>query len=100
MPAPKIDEYKEHTKITLYAHIPYSKMTKEDKERACYLHACLRYVINEYLTNASLRERFEIDAANSAIVSRLIKATIANGLIKPYEDGNSQKFSKYVPYWA
>ena len=100
LPAPKIDEYKEHTKITLYAYIPYSKMTKADKERACYLHACLRYVNNEYLTNASLRERFEIDAKNSAIVSRLIKATIANGLIKPYEDGNSQKFSKYVPYWA
>ena len=100
LPAPKIDEYKEHTKITLYAHLPYRKMLKEDKLRACYLHACLEYVNNEYLTNSSLRERFKIDVKNSAVISRIIKSAIESNLIKQYEDSVGQKTNKYIPYWA
>lgn len=100
LPAPRIDEYKEHTKITLFSYLPYNKMSKEDKLRACYLHACLKYVNNEYLTNSSLRERFKIDVKNSAIISRIIKQAIENGLIKQYEDSVGQKMNKYIPYWA
>ncbi len=97
---PKIELYKEHIKVTLFAHMPYSKMTKEDKLRACYLHACLKYVNNDYLTNTSLRERFGIEPKNNAMVSRIIKNTIDENLIKPYEEDTAPRYMKYVPYWA
>ena len=100
LPAPKIELYKEHIKVTLFAHMPYSKMTKEDKLRACYLHACLKYVNNDYLTNTSLRERFGIEPKNNAMVSRIIKNTIDENLIKPYEEDTAPRYMKYVPYWV
>lgn len=100
LPAPKIDVYKEHTKVTLFAHIPYAKMDKEDKLRACYLHACLKYVNNDYLTNTSLRERFGIAQKNNAMVSRIIRNGIEENLIKVYNEDTAPKYMKYVPYWA
>ena len=72
----------------------------QDKIRACYLHACLKYVSGEYMTNQSLRERFKIVEHNYAIISRIIADTIKLGLIKDYDsESKSKKFAKYVPYW-
>lgn len=100
LPAPDFDVTGENTRAILFAHRPLSKMDKEDRVRACYLHACLRYVNRAYMTNTSLRDRFGIDVKNSATASRIIKETIDGGLIKPFDDMASRKFKKYVPFWA
>lgn len=100
LPAPDIEIYNDHTKVTLFAHLEYSKMTKNDRYRACYLHACLKRVNRDYMTNASLRERFKIDAKNSSMISRLLNETCDLGLIKLSEDSTSDKNRKYIPYWA
>ena len=65
LPAPEIDIYNDHTKVTLFAHKTFAQMSKEDRIRACYLHACLKRVNREYMTNSSLRERFDVDKKNS-----------------------------------
>jgi ATP-dependent DNA helicase RecG len=76
-------------------------MDKNDKIRACYQHACLKYVSNEKMTNQSLRERFKIDEKNAAIASRIIKDTLTAGLIKDDDpESNSRKYAKYIPFWA
>lgn len=77
LPAPKIEVYDEDTKVTLYAHMAYEDMSKEDKIRACYMHACLKYVSNEHLTNASLRKRFGI--TQNSVVSKVIKKALDDG---------------------
>ena len=100
LPAPKIDVYREHTKVTLFEPIAYAKMDKDDKLRACYLHACLKYVNNEYLTNTSLRERFGIAPKNNAMVSRIIRNAVQENLVKAYNQDTAPKYMKYVPYWA
>lgn len=100
LPAPDIEIYNDHTKVTLLSHVEYSKMTKADRQRACYLHACLKRVNREDMTNASLRERFKIDVKNSAMISRLLNETCASGLIKISEDSTSDKNRKYLPFWA
>ena len=76
---------------------PYS-----DRIRACYQHACLRYVVfREEMTNESLRKRFAIDKKNYPMASRIITDTINEGLIKPYDpDNKSKKHAKYVPFWT
>ena len=40
---------------------------KEKKIRACYQHACLKWVSEMKMTNQSLRERFKIEDQNGAI---------------------------------
>jgi ATP-dependent DNA helicase RecG len=53
------------------------------------------------LTNKSLRERFKIDARNSAIASRIIDATLKAGFIKFDDPENtSKKYAQYIPVWA
>ena len=100
LPAPEIEIYNDHTKVILFAHKDYAQMSKEDRYRSCYLHACLKRVNRDYMTNASLRERFNIDKRNSSMVSRLLSETCALGLIYVSPDSTSDKNRKYLPFWA
>ena len=63
------------------------------------MHACVKYIQSEFLTNSSLRERFGLEVSSSASVSRLIKESCEKGLIKKLED-TAPKHTKYVPVWA
>ena len=76
-------------------------MDRDDRIRACYQHACLKYVSNDKMTNSSLRERFGIEEQNSAIASRIIKEALDAGAIKEDDpNATSKKFRKYAPFWA
>lgn len=68
--------------------------------RACYLHACLKWVNGDYLTNASLRERFGIEKKNMATVSRYIREALEEKTIRPFNEDAPPKLMKYVPFWA
>lgn len=100
LPAPEIEIYNDHTKVILFAHKDYSQMSKEDRVRACYLHACLKRVNRDYMTNASLRERFHIEKKNSSMISRLLSDTCSIGLIYISPDSTSDKNRRYLPFWA
>ena len=100
LPAPLFEAPEGATKVTLFAYQPLSEMAREDKVRACYLHACLRYVERQEMTNATVRERFGIEKQNSATASRLIKEAVTAGMIGPYDAKASRKLMRYVPFWA
>lgn len=100
LPAPRIDLYEENTKVSLYAEIPFAKLSQEDKIWACYLHACIKHAQNEQLTNTSLRERFGLKQSSSGSVSRLIKEAFTVGLIKPLDPNTAPRYMSYLPYWA
>jgi ATP-dependent DNA helicase RecG len=100
LPAPLFEVPNESTRAVLFAHRPLKKMDKSDRVRACYLHACLKYVNREFLTNTSLRERFGLEQSNSATASRLIKEAVEAGQIAPVDEGAAKKLMKYVPWWA
>lgn len=101
LPAPKFIEGDNYTRVIIYAHKTLRQMDKEDKIRACYLHACLKYVSGEYMTNHTLRERFGIAEKNYSMASRIISEGIKSGQIKDYDpESKSKKHSKYIPYWA
>lgn len=101
LPAPLIEVIDNSTKVTLFSHRPLSKMDKNDKISATYLHACLKYVQREHLTNSSLRDRFGIQKENSAMVSRIIKDAVEEKRIKPVDqESESRKHARYVPFWA
>lgn len=101
LPAPKFIKGDGYTKVILYATVPLTKMSVEDRIRACYQHTCLHYVHNQIVNNQSVRKRFNIEKNNAAVASRIINETIDAGLIKSYENDNvSKKFAFYIPYWA
>lgn len=101
MPVPKIIVGDNFTKITLSAAKPFKEMEKDEKIRACYLHACLKSVSGEYMTNQSLRERFDIEEKNYSIISRIIADAKAEGLVKDYNpDNKSRTYAKYLPFWG
>ena len=101
LPAPEFQAKEKHTIVILYSFQKLNEMQRNDKVRACYQHCCLKYVSNQKMTNQSLRERFKIDARNSATASRIIADTMGENLIK-YDDPEnvSRKYAKYIPYWA
>ena len=100
LPAPVFEAPEGSTRAILFAHKAFREMDKDERVRACYLHACLRYVERNAMTNSSLRERFGIEAHNSAMVSRVIRETLDSEKIKPYDPEQAKKNSRYLPWWA
>ncbi len=100
LPAPKIDLYEDSTRVTLFSEIMFSSISTEDKLWACYLHACIKHVQGEQLTNSSLRERFGVKESSSGSISRLIKETVSANLIKPLDPTTAPRYMKYIPIWA
>lgn len=100
LPAPLFETTDEHTRAVLFAHRDFREMDKADRIRACYLHACLRYVQRDYMSNTTLRERFGIDEKNSSMVSRIIKDTIDAELVRPQDDTVGSRARRYLPWWV
>lgn len=100
LPAPLPEQTDDHTRVVLFAHRLLTKMDKADRVRAVYLHACLRYVNREHMTNTTVRERFGIAEKNSATASRLIREAISAGYIVPYDSDAAPKLMRYLPIWA
>ncbi|CAK7045719.1 MAG: hypothetical protein DELT_00813 [Desulfovibrio sp.] len=100
LPAPVFEAPEGFTRTTLFAHRLLNEMDKADRVRACYLHACLKWVNRDYLTNASLRERFGIEKKNKAAASRYIREALQENAIRPFNEDAPPKLMKYVPFWA
>ena len=95
LPAPEFIKGDNYTRVKLYAPKSIRQMSNEDKVRATYQHCVIKYISGDFMTNASLRERFGIEAKNYPQASRIIKLAIKQSLILPYEGSKM-----YVPFWA
>jgi predicted HTH transcriptional regulator len=100
LPAPLFESPEGFTRAVLFAHKPLSDMGKADRVRACYLHACLRYVTRQPMTNASLRERFGIAEKNASMVSRWLNEAVEAGLIVVADPEVGTRSRSYLPFWA
>ncbi len=101
LPPPDFRTSGDNTIAVLYADKALNQMTSAERVRACYQHACLRYVRKDRMTNSSLRQRFAIAEKNYSTASRIILETMKAGLIKPFDPTTkSKRFSSYVPVWA
>jgi ATP-dependent DNA helicase RecG len=73
-------------------------MKKGPHIRACYLHACLKYVNRDRMTNATLRKRLGIKESSYTLASRIISDTIDSGLIRLHS--GTRRDACYVSFWA
>lgn len=101
LPPPDFRIAGDNTVAVLFAPKRHTAMDATERVRACYQHACLMYVSNQRMTNASLRTRFGIEAANAATVSRFLGEALKSGVIRLGDpEGKSTKDRWYLPAWA
>jgi ATP-dependent DNA helicase RecG len=101
LPAPDFRLGERHTMAVVYAHKKFKDMDRNERIRACFWHCVLRYVMGEKMTNASLRERFNLPESKAEAVSRIIADTMHENKIKSDDPARaSKKYARYVPYWA
>ncbi len=101
LPAPDFIGGEDFLKVIVYGPKILKRMDKKDKIRACYQHCALKFVSGDYMTNKSIRDRFNITENNYPIASKIISDTIDAGLVKDYDPSDkSRKYAKYIPFWA
>jgi predicted HTH transcriptional regulator len=100
LPAPLFEKPEGFTRTVLFAHKPLSAMDRAERVRACYLHACLRYVMRQPMTNTSVRERFGIAEKNASVASRLLNEAIEAGRIVVEDPVVGTRARSYLPFWA
>ena len=100
LPAPLFETPGDFTRAVLFTRRPLREMTRADRSRACYLHACLRHIERDTMTNSSLRLRLGIIEENASMISRIIRDAIHDGLVKPLDPNQARKSARYLPFWA
>lgn len=101
LPAPEFQGESGFTRVILFAYREFKDMSRVDRVRACYQHCCLRWACKDFMSNASLRQRFNIGDSNYPMVSRVIKEALDAKLIKPADPENrSKRDRRYIPAWG
>lgn len=101
LPAPAFRLGERHITVALFAHKKFADMDRGERVQACFWHCVLRYINNNKMTNASLRDRFNLPESKSETVSKVIRQTMDEEKIKPVDPTRaSKKFASYVPPWA
>lgn len=100
LPPPLFEVPPGSTRVVLFAPRPLSEMDRDERIRACYWHACLKYVQRESVTNTTIRERFGIEEQNRAVASRLLRDAVEAGVIVPRDPSAAPKHMQYLPWWV
>ena len=87
------------TKVVLFSRIPFELTTKADRIRTCYMQACLAYVNFSVIGNSDVRRAFGL-GDNKSQATRIIKDTLAAGLIKPVDSAAAPRYVRYIPFWG
>lgn len=98
LPPPLFKEHDTSMQVILYGPRTFANMTQDERVRACYQHAVLRFLSGDKMKNSSLCERFGIDKKNAAQASAVIAKALDAGFIKPMDPEHPR--SGYVPSWA
>jgi len=98
LPPPLLLSSSESMRVALYAPRKFAEMSVEERVRACYYHAILKWIGGERMKNSSLCARFGIQKANAAQASAVIQKTLDAGLIKHADTQHPR--AGYYPIWA
>lgn len=98
LPPPLFREGEGSMQVILYGPRRFAEMTPEERVRACYQHAVLRFLSGDRMRNTTLCERFGIHSRNASQASVVIRKTQEEGLIKAADSDHPR--AGYVPWWA
>lgn len=100
LPAPEFFTSEHSMRVALHGPRPFSNLSKADRVWACFCHCVVRWLKDDYMSNASLRLRFSVPDEEYQAVSAVIANARVEGLIVQAEANQGNKNAKYVPYWA
>ncbi len=98
LPAPLFRGEENSTQVVLYGPRSFAEMTPEERVRACYFHAVLKFLSGDRMKNASLCSRLGIASKNAAQATSVINKTLDAGLIRVADPEHPR--AGYVPHWA
>ncbi|MBF0155716.1 MAG: putative DNA binding domain-containing protein [Magnetococcales bacterium] len=98
LPPPLFRDSEAAMRAVLYGPRSYADMSPDERVRACYQHAVLKFLGGERMKNASLCKRLGIPSRNAASASGVIKKALGAGLIKIADLEHPR--AGYVPIWA
>lgn len=98
LPAPLFRAEGHATQAVLYGPRSFAEMTPEERARACYFHAVLKFLSGDKMKNASLCARLGIASKNAAQATAVINKTLEAGLIRVADLDHPR--AGYVPHWA
>jgi len=98
LPPPDFRAEQSGMRVVLYGPRTFAEMTVQERIRACYQHAVLKYVSGDKMRNASLRQRFGLEDRQASVASQIIKQACEAELIRPADPDHPR--SAYVPFWA
>lgn len=98
LPAPLFRADENSMQVVLYGHRSFADMTPEERVRACYFHAVLKFLSGDKMKNASLCTRLGIASKNAAQATTVINRALEAGLIRVADAEHPR--AGYVPHWA
>ncbi len=98
LPPPKFQELDNAMRVILFAPYSFAKMTMNERVRACYQHATIKYIEGKRMKNITLCERFGIDKKNAAQATKVINKALEMEVIKIADPEHPR--SGYEPIWA
>jgi predicted HTH transcriptional regulator len=98
LPAPLFRADSNATQVVLYGPRGFAAMTPDERVRACYFHAVLKFLSGDKMKNASLCVRLGIPPRNAAQATNVLNRTLEAGLIRVADPDHPR--GGYVPHWA
>lgn len=98
LPPPDFRTEGDAVRVVLFGPRRFAEMSPEERVRACYQHAALRYVSGQKMNNSTLRERLGIESQNASQASNIIRQALEAGLILPADMEHPR--AGYIPFWA
>jgi len=98
LPPPLFREEEASMQVILYGPRTFARMTPDERVRACYHHAILKFLSGERMKNASLCGRFGIEQRNAAQASAVIRKAVDMGYIRVADPEHPR--AGYIPVWA
>jgi predicted HTH transcriptional regulator len=84
--------------VILYGPRTFANMTPDERTRACFQHATMKWLSGDRMKNSTLCERFGIEKRNAAQATKVIAQAQKAGYIKPADIEHPR--AGYIPYWA
>jgi ATP-dependent DNA helicase RecG len=98
LPPPLFRAEAHSTQAVLYGPRSFAEMTPDERVRACYFHAVLKFLSGDKMKNASLCARLGIAPKNAAQATAVINKTLDAELIRVADPEHPR--AGYVPHWA
>jgi ATP-dependent DNA helicase RecG len=98
LPAPLLRAADDAMQAVLYGPRSFAEMTPEERVRACYFHAVLKFLSGDKMKNASLCVRLGIDKKNAAQATAVINKAMEAGLLRVADAEHPR--AGYLPHWA